>query len=71
MTDVIMPGMSGKELANRLKALMPDLKVLFMSGYTDDPIMHNGVLGRGVAFLQKPFTPEALSGKVRETIDSE
>ncbi|MFO8089949.1 MAG: PAS domain-containing protein [Desulfatiglandaceae bacterium] len=69
VTDVIMPGMSGKELANFIKDMMPELKVLFMSGYTDNAIVHHGVLEKGIAFLQKPFTPERLARKVREVLE--
>jgi PAS domain S-box-containing protein len=69
LTDVVMPGMSGKTLSDRLKALNPDINVLFMSGYTDNAIMHNEVLEKGIAFLQKPFTPDRLARKVREVLD--
>jgi CheY-like chemotaxis protein len=68
VTDVIMPGMSGKELADRLKDLMPDVKVLFISGYTDNAIVHHGVLEKGIKFLQKPFTPVILARRVREML---
>jgi PAS domain S-box-containing protein len=69
LTDVVMPRMSGKDLADRLKTLKPELKVLFTSGYTDDAIVHHGVLNPGTHFLQKPFSPKALSLKVREVLD--
>ena len=69
LTDVIMPKMSGRELADRLKVLRPDIKVLFMSGYTNDVIAHHGVLDEGTAFIEKPFTRDALLGKVRTTLD--
>jgi DNA-binding NarL/FixJ family response regulator len=63
-----MPQMSGAELAQRVSALRPELKVLYMSGYTDDSILRHGVLESELAFLQKPFTPESLTTKVREVI---
>jgi two-component system cell cycle sensor histidine kinase/response regulator CckA len=69
ITDVIMPGMSGGELAQRVSAITPNLKVLFISGYTDDAILHHGVREEGIAFLQKPFSPHALAMKVREVLD--
>jgi two-component system cell cycle sensor histidine kinase/response regulator CckA len=69
LTDVVMPQMSGKELAKRIKTLRPDVKVLFTSGYTGDTIAHHGILEPDIAFLQKPFSPRSLTLKVREVLD--
>ena len=70
LTDVVIPGgESGAQMAKRLSDSMPELKVLFMSGYTDDAIVHHGVLDAGVAFIQKPFMPMDLAHKVRLTLD--
>ena len=68
-TDVIMPQMGGRTLSQRLQGIRPGLKTLFTSGYTDDMIVHHGVLDHGVEFLQKPFTLSALAGKVRQVLD--
>jgi PAS domain S-box-containing protein len=68
LTDVVMPGMPGRELADRLLARRPGLPVLFMSGYTDDAVTRGGELREGTVLLQKPFTPGALVGKVREVL---
>jgi PAS domain S-box-containing protein len=68
LTDVVLPGMNGKELSERLKLARPDLKVLFTSGYTADVIAHRGVLDHGVSFLQKPYSLDELAAKVRELL---
>jgi two-component system, cell cycle sensor histidine kinase and response regulator CckA len=69
MTDVVMPEMNGRDLAEKLQALYPDLKVLFMSGYTANVIAHHGVLDADVHFIQKPFSMKKLSVKVREALE--
>jgi len=69
LTDVVMPGMDGRELAERLQPLHPEIKVIYMSGYTDDAIARHGILEPGLEFIQKPFSPEGLACKVREVLD--
>jgi len=68
VTDVVMPGMNGRELARRLLELRPDTKVLYLSGYADDAVERHGVLDPGTAFMQKPFSPGALASRVREVL---
>ena len=68
MTDVVMPGIGGPETAERIRALRPEIKILYMSGYTDQAIMHQGVLQEGAILLQKPFTLAALASKLREML---
>jgi PAS domain S-box-containing protein len=69
LTDVVMPGMNGHELAKRLEPFHPEMKVLYMSGYTDNAIVLHGVLVEGVHYIQKPFTVNALAKKVREVLE--
>ena len=71
LTDVIMPGMNGREVATCLLEKRPSLRVLFMSGYTDDAIVHQGVLDESANFIQKPFSPDGLARRVREVLDQE
>ena len=70
LTDVVMPGMSGKTMVSRLETTRPNIKALYISGYTDSAIVHHGLLDSSIAFLQKPFTIESLMRKVREVIRS-
>jgi signal transduction histidine kinase len=69
LTDVVMPGIGGRELAKQLTAIRPDLRVLYMSGYTPQAILHHGELEADTFFVQKPFTPSSLAAKIREVLD--
>ena len=69
LTDVVMPDVSGSELAQRLGALAPDMRILFMSGYSDTAVVRQGEVSAAAAFLEKPFTEKALARKVREVLD--
>lgn len=71
ITDVVMPGMTGAVLAERVSEIRPDLKVMFVSGYTHDVVAHHGVLTDGIGFLQKPFSPSELGQKIRQILDGE
>jgi DNA-binding response OmpR family regulator len=68
LTDVVMPGMKGRELVDRLGKLRPGLKVLYMSAYTEDDAINIGILNPGTAFIEKPFGPDELAGKVRDVL---
>jgi CheY-like chemotaxis protein len=70
LTDVVMPVMSGRQLTELLIPKRPEMQVLYMSGYTDDAIVHHGVLGQGTAFIGKPFAADELTRKIREILDS-
>jgi DNA-binding response OmpR family regulator len=69
ITDVVMPEMNGRELAELLRAVRPNLKCLFMSGYTADAIAHRGILEEGLNFIQKPFGSDELAARIRQVLD--
>ena len=69
IADVVLPEMGGRDLAERLALTRPEMQVLYVSGYTDDAIVHHGVLEPGIAFLEKPFTPADLARRVRKVLD--
>jgi YesN/AraC family two-component response regulator len=71
LTDVVMPEVNGRELYEALSAELPELRVLYMSGYTDDVIAHHGIIEEGVHLLPKPFTMAALTSKIREVLDED
>jgi len=71
VTDLIMPGMNGRRAAEEIASTRPGMKVLYISGYGDEAVTGRGALSRGSAFLGKPFTPQALLGKVREMLDEQ
>jgi CheY-like chemotaxis protein len=71
LTDVLMPGMKGRELVDRLGKLRPSLKVLYMSAYTEDDAINIGILSPGTAFIEKPFSPDELAGKVRDVLSGD
>jgi CheY-like chemotaxis protein len=70
ITDVVMPEMNGRDLADQIEDLYPNIKVLFMSGYTANMIAHHGVLDKGLHFIQKPFSKKDLAQKLREVLDT-
>jgi two-component SAPR family response regulator len=69
LCDVVMPGMGGRELTDHLVSFHPEMKVLYMSGYTENAIVHHGILIEGMNYIQKPFTVEGLVRKVSEALD--
>ncbi|MCD6200157.1 MAG: response regulator [Deltaproteobacteria bacterium] len=69
LTDVVMPGMSGSDLSEKLQSIRPETRVIYMSGYTDNAIVHHGILRQDINFIEKPFSPESLGKKVRQVLD--
>ena len=70
LTDVVMPNLSGKDLSLEIKKLRPNIKICFMSGYTNNAIVHHGILDQNTNFIQKPFTPDDLLKKIRSILDT-
>ena len=71
LTDVVMPGMSGRDLSDRLKRVRPGMKVLYMSGYTEEAIVEHGILDSGLHFIPKPFSPASMAQKILEVLNSD
>ncbi|HEV2520995.1 MAG TPA: response regulator [Candidatus Acidoferrales bacterium] len=71
LTDVVMPGMRGDQLARKLSGILPKMKVLYMSGYPNDGIVRQGIVPDGVSFLEKPFTRELLNRNIRQVLDQQ
>jgi PAS domain S-box-containing protein len=71
LTDMVMPGMSGSELSEKMQSIRPETRVIYMSGYTDNAIVRHGILRRDINFIEKPFSPESLGKKVRQVLDAE
>jgi DNA-binding NtrC family response regulator len=71
ITDVVMPEMSGRALAEKAERLRPEMRLIYMSGYTDDSVVRHGILAENAAFIQKPFLPDVLASAVREVLDSD
>ena len=69
VTDVVMPGINGRQMVDKVKTVMPDIRALFMSGYTANVIAHRGVLDGGVNFIQKPYSLKEIASKIREILD--
>jgi DNA-binding NtrC family response regulator len=70
LTDMVMPGLSGPEVASSVKERLPGIRSLFMSGYTDHAVLRDGSLTLGMNFIQKPFAPDALARKIRQVLDA-
>ncbi|MCH7802379.1 MAG: response regulator, partial [Chloroflexi bacterium] len=69
LTDIVMPEMGGRQLAEQIRQMWPTIKIIYISGYTNDEISESGITETGAGFMQKPFTPAALAQKVREVLD--